>query len=149
MTYDLMNRRDNVTKHHSGLAGSLETVENYLAVGLDPKKMNLGFAYYSKWFNTAKNAGCDENPIGCPTVVMETEDGSDAGKSGAVTFEKGNMVAARMDLTESTDGTCGAGLGTKCVEGACCSQFGNWSVSLPIPTYYPPSRLNRSNISKI
>ena len=108
MTYDLMNRRNNVTTHHSGVVGSLETVDNYISVGLDPNKMNLGFAYYAKWFNTAETGDCAKNPIGCPTVPFEKPDGSDAGTSGAVTFEKGNMAPARMDLVVSEEGTCGA-----------------------------------------
>jgi hypothetical protein len=40
MSYDLMNRRDNVTKHHSSVADSAETIENYLAIGAPPEKMN-------------------------------------------------------------------------------------------------------------
>lgn len=40
MTYDLMNRRDTVTKHHTSVAGSIETIENYLAIGAPPEKIN-------------------------------------------------------------------------------------------------------------
>jgi hypothetical protein len=40
MTYDLMNRRDNVTNHHSSVAGSEDTIRNYLAIGAPPEKMN-------------------------------------------------------------------------------------------------------------
>jgi chitinase len=40
MSYDLMNRRDNVTKHHSSVVGSSETIEHYLAIGAPPEKMN-------------------------------------------------------------------------------------------------------------
>jgi hypothetical protein len=40
MSYDLMNRRDKVTKHHSSVAGSAETIENYLAIGAPPEKIN-------------------------------------------------------------------------------------------------------------
>ena len=40
MNYDLMNRRDNVTKHHSSVAGSEATIKNYLAIGAPPKKIN-------------------------------------------------------------------------------------------------------------
>ncbi|KAI1491405.1 glycoside hydrolase family 18 protein [Biscogniauxia mediterranea] len=83
MTYDLMNRRDNVTNHHTSVKGSLETVDNYLALGFDPAKMNLGFAFYAKFFKT--QGECTQ-PIGCPTVLLENPDGSDPGLSGAVTF---------------------------------------------------------------
>jgi len=40
MSYDLMNRRDNVTKHHSSVADSAETIENYLGIGAPPEKIN-------------------------------------------------------------------------------------------------------------
>jgi chitinase len=40
MSYDLMNRRDNVTKHHTSVVGSSETIEHYLAIGAPPEKMN-------------------------------------------------------------------------------------------------------------
>jgi chitinase len=40
MSYDLMNRRDTVTKHHTSVVDSAEVVENYLAIGAPPEKMN-------------------------------------------------------------------------------------------------------------
>jgi chitinase len=40
MSYDLMNRRDTVTKHHSSVTGSEDTIKNYLAIGAPPEKMN-------------------------------------------------------------------------------------------------------------
>ena len=40
MSYDLMNRRDNVTKHHTSVAGSENTIRNYLALGAPPAKIN-------------------------------------------------------------------------------------------------------------
>jgi chitinase len=40
MSYDLMNRRDNITKHHTSVADSLETINNYLAIGAPPAKLN-------------------------------------------------------------------------------------------------------------
>ncbi|KAJ5768084.1 hypothetical protein N7533_000667 [Penicillium manginii] len=88
MSYDLMNRRDNTTFHASDVAGSLETINAYLDIGAKPEQLNLGFAYYAKWFETDPNSDCDEHPLGCATVKLENSDGSDTGKSGAVTFEK-------------------------------------------------------------
>lgn len=85
MSYDLMNRRDNVTKHHTDVEGSLTAVNNYLAIGMPAAKANLGFAYYAKWFTTAGD--CGSQPLGCPTALLENPDGTDTGKSGAVTFE--------------------------------------------------------------
>ncbi|KAH2055261.1 hypothetical protein KXV43_002743 [Aspergillus fumigatus] len=125
MSYDLMNRRDNVTNHHSGVAGSLDTIKAYKEIGLDTAKMNLGFAYYAKWFMTDPNSDCAQQPIGCAVVPLENPDGSDPGKSGTLTFEKSSMAAPPDNLRTSTDGTCGYSKGTKCPSGSCCSQYGN------------------------
>ncbi|KAL5334821.1 glycoside hydrolase superfamily [Aspergillus crustosus] len=124
MSYDLMNRRNNVTKHHSGVADSLDTIKAYLDIGAPPEKLNLGFAYYAKWFTTQAGADCASEPLGCPTVEMELPDGTDNGKSGAMTFEPANMGQAPSNLKPSTDGTCGIKAG-KCPSGMCCSQYGN------------------------
>lgn len=83
MTYDLMNRRDNVTNHHSSVAGSRDAVDEYMKRGLPADKINLGFAFYAKWFTTS---GSCVGPLGCPVVELEAADGTDTGKSGAVTF---------------------------------------------------------------
>lgn len=40
MSYDLMNRRDNVTKHHSSAADSAQVIENYLAIAAPAEKIN-------------------------------------------------------------------------------------------------------------
>lgn len=83
MTYDMMNRRDNVTKHHAGVKLSLEAVDAYLGNGLPPEKANIGFPFYVKWFKTDPNATCELNPIGCKTALMEDpETGADLGKAG-------------------------------------------------------------------
>jgi chitinase len=53
MTYDLMNRRDNITKHHTDVNGSLAAIEHYLDVlSLPAEKANLGMAFYAKYFTT-------------------------------------------------------------------------------------------------
>lgn len=93
MTYDLMNRRDNVTSHHTGVADSLATVETYLSRGMPAEKMNLGFAFYAKWFTTKDGETCDK-PTGCETTVLEDPNGGDTGKSGAITFETENYGGA-------------------------------------------------------
>lgn len=128
MSYDLTNRRDNVTGFTSSVQGSLEVVNNYVDIGLDPAKMNLGFPYYAKWFTTDPNSDCDTEPIGCQMVQLENNDGSDNGKSGSLTFEKSTMAAPPTDLKTSTNGKCGYDEGTKCPAGSCCSQYGNWCV---------------------
>ncbi|KAI0204382.1 glycoside hydrolase family 18 protein [Astrocystis sublimbata] len=86
MTYDLMNRRDSVTKHHTGVQLSLETVDAYMANGAPPDKINLGFAFYTKYFRI-EGESCAENPIGCPTGLMEDpETGADLGKTGGFSW---------------------------------------------------------------
>ena len=87
MTYDLMNRRDSITKHHTGVQISLDSINAYLENGVPAEKMNLGFAFYVKWFRTNANGGCDKNPLGCQTVLMEDPlDGNDLGQAGAFSW---------------------------------------------------------------
>ncbi|TGJ85141.1 hypothetical protein E0Z10_g3666 [Xylaria hypoxylon] len=86
MTYDLMNRRDNATKHHTGVQLSLDSVNAYMANGAPADKINLGFAFYTKYFR-AEGKSCSENPIGCPTGLMEDpETGADLGKTGGFSW---------------------------------------------------------------
>ncbi|KAF4591641.1 chitinase 18-11 [Ophiocordyceps camponoti-floridani] len=87
MTYDLMNRRDNVTNHQSSVKGSTKSIDTYIERGMEPAKMNIGFPFYAKFFETEGECG---QPIGCKTVLLENEDGTDTGKSGAMTFELEN-----------------------------------------------------------
>ncbi|KJZ77053.1 hypothetical protein HIM_03374 [Hirsutella minnesotensis 3608] len=84
MTYDIMNRRENETNHHSSIEDSKKTIDTYIQRGMTPSKMNLGFAFYAKFFET--QGQCNE-PVGCETAVLEGPDGSDTQRSGAVTFE--------------------------------------------------------------
>lgn len=124
MTYDLMNRRDNITAHHSSVNGSLASIEHYLDIlSLPAEKANLGFAFYAKYFTTDANSTCVSG-LGCATVLLENEDGSDTGKSAVMTFEKANYVTAVSNLTESPDGSCGAAVGYYCPTGYCCSAYG-------------------------
>lgn len=132
MSYDLINRRDNVTDHHSGVQGSLNTINEYLSIGADADKLNLGFAYYAKWFTTAADSDCDENALGCQLAKLENDDGSDNGKSGALTFEASTVAAPPKDLKETTSGKCGFAEAAKCPKGQCCSASGYWYVELPI-----------------
>jgi len=87
MTYDLMNRRDNITKHHTGILESLTAINAYAERGVPVEKMNLGFAFYIKWFKSAPNGGCDQNPIGCKTALLEDPvTGADLGKAGGFSW---------------------------------------------------------------
>lgn len=89
MTYDLMNRRDNVTKHHTGIQNSLEAIDAYVSAGVPPSRANLGLAFYVKWFKTDPNAReeCKERPVGCKAALMEDPTtGADLGKAGAFSW---------------------------------------------------------------
>lgn len=123
MTYDLMNRRDTVTTHHTDVVGSLQAIDRYLQLGFDARKLNLGFAFYAKFFTTAPGVTCTQG-VGCPTVLLEAADGSDTGKSGALTFEAPNFAAVPKNLTLTPDQSCGPGTFYKCGGTDCCSQYG-------------------------
>jgi GH18 family chitinase len=88
MTYDLMNRRDTTTRHHTGITNSLEAVDAYVSAGAAPQRLNLGFAFYVKWFKTTHTA-CSWRPthLGCPTLVLEDpKTGADMGRTGGFSW---------------------------------------------------------------
>jgi chitinase len=127
MAYDLMNRRDQVTDHHTSVEGAKEAVENYLAISAPPEKINLGFAFYAKYFTTA--GACGASALGCAVVSAEDSNGDDTHKSGAWTFEKAHMAPYdKSAIKPSYDGKCGADVMTSCSTG-CCSQYGNCGVT--------------------
>lgn len=129
MTYDLMNRRDTVTKHHTDVNGSLNAIDLYIARGLTPAKINLGFAFYAKFFALAANSTCT-TPTGCAIALAEDADGNDLGTSGASTFEATSLpvVLDPSTVTDSPDGSCGGTTLFQCTGaatfGSCCSQYG-------------------------
>ncbi|OKL61195.1 hypothetical protein UA08_03153 [Talaromyces atroroseus] len=90
MTYDLMNRRDNVTQHHTGVQMALDGLHAYLSNGLTPHKANLGFAFYVKWFKTnmEDTRQCSsQNGIGCKTALLEDpRTGVDLSQSGSFSW---------------------------------------------------------------
>lgn len=89
MTYDLMNRRDTYTHHHSGLDGSIEAIQSYLvSEASDPHDLNVGLGFYVKWFRTAADGSCENVPaIHCRTDMMEDPiTGVDLGKAGAFSW---------------------------------------------------------------
>jgi GH18 family chitinase len=85
MTYDLMNRRDTVVKHHSGVADSQISMENYMARGVPRRMLNLGLGYYVKYFYTEQ---CDPSKLlECPTRLLEDpETGADLGQTGGFSW---------------------------------------------------------------
>lgn len=123
MAYDMMNRRDVVTKHHTPVRGALEIIDKYISLGLSPRKLNLGFALYAKWFTTAPGVDCSRG-LGCKTALLENPDGSDTGASGAMTFEAANFQPVPSNLTVAPDASCGGGTFHKCADDKCCSQYG-------------------------
>ncbi|RKF65161.1 Acidic mammalian chitinase [Golovinomyces cichoracearum] len=126
MTYDLMNRRDTVTKFHTDVKSSRETIDYYInELHLTPEKINLGFAMYSKWSYISSNETCTTG-LGCKTELMEASDGSDTGRSGTVTFQAENFAGIPTNMTLSTDGTCGVSPATFCADDLCCSPAGFW-----------------------
>ncbi|EHL01634.1 putative Chitinase C [Glarea lozoyensis 74030] len=99
MTYDLMNRRDSQTLHHAGVQASLTSINAYLSAGVPASKLNVGFAFYVKYFRTdASPAGRKKcldawninSGIGCPTGIMEDpKTGGDLGKTGGFSWHDG------------------------------------------------------------
>ncbi|KAL1892305.1 hypothetical protein Cpir12675_004591 [Ceratocystis pirilliformis] len=128
MTYDLMNRRDTVTKHHTDIKSSLATIDTYIQRGFPASKLHLGIAFYAKYFTLQDAKSCTE-PTGCPLVPAEFENGTDANNSGALTFEASSfpVVVDTSNLVASTDGSCGGTTGFTCegtTWGTCCSKWG-------------------------
>ena len=125
MAYDFMNRRDTKTAHHTSVESAHEMVKNYMAIGAPPSKMNLGFAFYAKYFQVPDANFTGSAALGIPIVQAENPvTGADTLTSGAITFETANMAPISTNISTSTDGTCGADKGTRCPSG-CCSQYGN------------------------
>ncbi|KAF3764208.1 response to light stimulus [Cryphonectria parasitica EP155] len=88
MTYDLMNRRDHVTKHHASTKASREGLQAYISRGAPPAKLNLGLPFYVKWYKTdPEDCSKAETPIGCKTLLLEDpETGADLGRAGAFSW---------------------------------------------------------------
>ncbi|KAK4210293.1 glycoside hydrolase superfamily [Rhypophila decipiens] len=126
MTYDLMNRRDNCTKHTQSLVGVTEAIELYISRGFHPSKLNLGYVFYASWF-TLQNATACVTPTGCRTELLEYPNGTDTLRSGAVTFEFEHYqpLIIPSNLTISVDGRCGSGTFARCNATECCSQYGS------------------------
>ncbi|KHO00703.1 chitinase 18-11 [Metarhizium album ARSEF 1941] len=126
MTYDIMNRRDNATNHHTSVVDSAHTIDTYIQRGMTPSKMNLGFAFYAKYFTTKDGAEC-ANPTGCPTAVLEAADGSDTGLSGAVTFEVENYNNAAF-VKALTNGQTDTAKGGQWYWDSSAKQYWTWDT---------------------
>lgn len=85
MTFDMLNRRDNVTGHQAGVVGSRDAVGAYVDRGAEAGKMNLGLPFFVKWFET--EACAPGKALGCPMPVLEDPaTGDDLGRAGAFSF---------------------------------------------------------------
>ncbi|CAK7202210.1 hypothetical protein SEUCBS139899_004932 [Sporothrix eucalyptigena] len=112
MTYDLMNRRDSVTKHHSGVLNSLMAVDAYMAAGCDAQRLNFGLAFYVKYFKTEhedclKRIQKGKTALGCRTLLMEDPDtGGDLSRTGAFSWHDQVPHDVRESFTRAqSDGT--------------------------------------------
>ncbi|CAJ2508318.1 Uu.00g095040.m01.CDS01 [Anthostomella pinea] len=95
-------RRTTTTTHHTSVQGSLESVQRYIDRGIDPAKINIGFAFYAKYFPTT--GPCPQG-LGCPVVALEDlVTGADSGLSGAVTFQQGNAMFSKGKADETAGG---------------------------------------------
>lgn len=88
MTYDLMNRRDTVTKHHSSIEASRATLNAYISRGAPANKLILGLGFYTKYFRTERDDCANaKSPIGCKTLLLEDpKTGSDLGRTGGFSW---------------------------------------------------------------
>ncbi len=105
MTYDLMNRRDNVTKHHTSIRQSIEALDAYVTNGAAPQTLNLGLAFYTKYFRT-EHKRCAElgSPLGCPTLLLEDpESGADLGRAGAFSWHDSVPENVAESFTRALD----------------------------------------------
>lgn len=134
MAYDLTNRADVETGHHTSVRDSKAAVDKYVSWGYRADKLNLGFAMYAKHFRTAADTFCTPPPnaagVGCAMEAAQTADGTDALTSGWLTFEWKSLAnestvapggareagACGLDIASRTRSACGPGL--------CCSKDG-------------------------
>lgn len=101
MTYDLLNRRDTMVKHHSGVSASLSSIETYIERGAEAHMLNLGLAYYVKWALTEE---CDpDHPLGCPTQLLEDpKTGDDLGRTGAFSWHDKTPLDLEQSFSRAT-----------------------------------------------
>lgn len=105
MTYDMMNRRDCITKHHTGIELSVQAVNAYIENGVPPGKVSLGLAFYVKWFRTDPGADCSSKPLGCRTVLMEDpETGKDLGQCGAFAWSDEVPIELSVSFERALEG---------------------------------------------
>ncbi|KAI1743758.1 carbohydrate-binding module family 18 protein [Xylaria scruposa] len=138
MAYDFVNSLN--TGHHTDVKGSRTAIQRYIDLGLCAEKINLGLAFYAKYFGVADN--CDKSmlPGGCSILPAQDCSGADTYKSGVLTFEAKNMNRkVPSQLQKSPNGSCGYNNGTLtgyiCPGSSCCGESGWCGVDV---TYCVP-----------
>lgn len=135
-----MNRRDNATTHHTGLQLSLQSINAYLDRGVPPEKANLGFAFYTKWYLTDPRGGCDKNPIGCKTMVMEDPaTGVDLGQAGAFSWHDPVPPELEMSFSKTLNNSVYDSVGGgNYFWDATENIWWSWDTSEAIKAKFPP-----------
>ncbi len=130
MAYDYVNRASHMTGHHTDVEESRAAVQRYIDLGLPAEKINLGFAFYAKYFEVDSACNDFTVPDSCSILPAQDANGTDTFTSGVLTFESRNIERQPISasLQESPDGTCGYYNGTltgyKCREPFCCGESG-------------------------
>ncbi|KAI0486633.1 glycoside hydrolase superfamily [Xylaria cf. heliscus] len=91
MAYDFVNRASFTTGHHTDIKGSGLAVKRYIDLGLPSEKINLGIAFYAKYFEVDETCNKSLLPSGCSILPAQDDSGADTYKSGVLTFESRNM----------------------------------------------------------
>ena len=131
MSYDYVNRVSKKTGHHTDLEGSKAAVQRYLDLGVPPEKLNLGFAFYAKYFQVMGNCTDFTSVDNCEIIPAQEPDGTDNYKSGFLTFEPNNLdpLPVPATLVPTVNGICGVlpngtQSGKQCASSYCCGQSG-------------------------
>ncbi|ROV93659.1 hypothetical protein VPNG_08884 [Cytospora leucostoma] len=97
MTYDLMNRRDKVTRHHSSTKASRAALQAYVSRGAPADRLNLGLGFYVKWFRAdGEDCAAARTPVGCRTLLLEDPvTGGDLGRAGGFSWHDEVPVEVR------------------------------------------------------
>ncbi|KAI0550127.1 glycoside hydrolase superfamily [Xylaria curta] len=97
MAYDFVNSLN--TGHHPDVKGSRAAIQRYI---------DLGLAFYAKYFGVADNRNKSMLPSGCSILPAQDHSGADTYKSGVMTFEAKNMNRKMpSQLQESPNEACG------------------------------------------
>ncbi|KAI0816528.1 glycoside hydrolase superfamily [Xylaria sp. FL0064] len=129
MTYDYVNRASKMTGHHTDVEGPKLAVQRYIDLGLSVEKINLGFAFYAKYF--AVDDGCDNFtvPDACSIVPAQYPNGTDNYKSGVLTYESRYIDPQPVPTLQGVNagGICGYNntlTSYNCADSNCCSDYG-------------------------